>query len=96
MAVTPGAHRTSGLIHVQARKTALLPALLWQLTAALAGRRSPSFIADYGEARRFIVRSAEPFPVQVDGDDRGSADVVEIEVVPRAVRILAPQETERA
>lgn len=95
MAVTPDAHRASGLIHAQARKTALPPALVWQLGSALAGRRTPAFISDYADGERFVARGAGAISVQVDGDDRGQTKELEVQVMPRAVRIVAPPHSTR-
>lgn len=95
MAVTPEAHHASGLLHAQARKTALPPTVLLQLGAALAGRRSPKFISDYADAKEFVVRGEDAFPIQVDGDARGHATELAVEVMPKAARILAPSRRAR-
>jgi diacylglycerol kinase family enzyme len=91
MTVTPDAHRASGLIHVQGRHSAFPPFLAWQIGAALLGRKAPSFVSDYLEGRTFELRADVPFQVQVDGDARGSTRRLDVEVLPRAVRILAPR-----
>lgn len=91
MAVAPDAGPSTGRIHVQARKRASPPALVWQLASAAAGRRSPSFISDYDDGERIEVRALEEgFPVEIDGDYRGRASRLDVTVHPRGVRILAP------
>ncbi len=93
MTLAPSAHRASGRIHAQARKRALVPFLLWQLGAAVAGKRTPRFISDYVDAARFALRADAPVPVQVDGDARGYTTGLEVSVLPRALRVLAPAGT---
>jgi diacylglycerol kinase (ATP) len=90
MAVAPDAHRTSGRIHVQARKQAWPPSLALQLGAAVARVHTPPFVADYADGVRFEVEAERPFAVQVDGDARGTAHRLDVGVMPSAVRILGP------
>ena len=90
MAVTPEAHATSGRIHAQCRKRALAPFVVWQLSAALAGRRPPRWVSDFRDGLRFVARATRPVSVQIDGDARPRARLVEIGVEPGAIRIVAP------
>jgi undecaprenyl-diphosphatase len=90
MTMAPAAHPTSALIHYQARKRAAPPFLAWHLIAAQLGREVPACVSDYGAARRLAVTGAGAFPVQLDGDHWGSARELEVEILPAAVRIVAP------
>ncbi len=42
------------------------------------------------DLRRVIVRSATPFPYQVDGDDAGNTDYLDLEYVPDSLTIVVP------
>ena len=42
------------------------------------------------DVHRLIVRSGEPFPYQVDGDDVGDTEQLDIEFVPDALTIVVP------
>ena len=42
------------------------------------------------DLRRLIVRSGEPFPYQVDGDDAGDTEHLDIELEPDALTIVVP------
>jgi diacylglycerol kinase family enzyme len=42
------------------------------------------------DLRRLIVRSGEPFPYQVDGDDAGDTEHLDIEFEPDALTIVVP------
>jgi diacylglycerol kinase family enzyme len=42
------------------------------------------------DLRRLIVRSPDPFPYQVDGDDIGNTNQLDIEYVPDALTIVVP------
>jgi len=89
-AVTPDARRDSGRIQCAARRSALVPVLAVQLGAALLGRRAPGWVSDYRTATSFAVRGEVDLRVEVDGDDHGVTDRLEVGVLPAAVRILAP------
>ncbi|MBW2274755.1 MAG: hypothetical protein JRG96_15920 [Deltaproteobacteria bacterium] len=90
MSMAPDAHPASALIHYQARKRAALPFLAWHLIAAQLGRKVPTCISDYGAAKAAAVTSAEAFPAQIDGDYWGCARELEVEILPGALRIIAP------
>ncbi len=90
-AMVPDAHRASGRLHFQARKRAGPLFILWQLLAAMFGRRTPRFVSDHGHGFRVVVQADRPFAVQTDGDDRGSFTRVEIEIEPSSARVLAPE-----
>jgi diacylglycerol kinase family enzyme len=53
----------------------------------LAGRRGVDHRHDL---HRLIVRSGEPFPYQVDGDDAGDTEQLDIEYEPDALTIVVP------
>jgi diacylglycerol kinase family enzyme len=96
MAMTPDARPASGLIHYQARRRGALPFLAWQLIAAQLGRRVPPCVSDYGAAARVSVTGDRIFEAQIDGDYWGRADQLEVEILPAAVRIIAPSSAGRA
>jgi diacylglycerol kinase family enzyme len=88
--MVPDADATSGRLHFQARKRFGFPFVAWQLIAAFVHGRLPGFISDYGEGRRIQIRADRPFPVQIDGDDRGSFAELEVEIDPGAARFIVP------
>ena len=90
MAVTPDAHRSTGRLHIQARKRAAAPFLLWQLGSALRGTETPGFIADYADGTVVRLTSERPVAVEVEGDDRGWTTTLTLTVQPAAIRIFAP------
>ncbi|MFM7223931.1 MAG: diacylglycerol/lipid kinase family protein [Actinomycetota bacterium] len=53
----------------------------------LAGRRG---IEHRSDATRIVVRAGAPFPYQVDGEDLGDTDRVELVHEPEALRVLLP------
>jgi diacylglycerol kinase family enzyme len=59
------------------------------LFSILGGRhlRDPS--VKFLRARRVIVDSAQPWPVQIDGDPFGTTPMT-FQVIPRALRVLVP------
>jgi diacylglycerol kinase family enzyme len=66
------------------------------LGGAASGMRSGRFLrnrrgVDHREqVQRIIVRSPEPFPYQVDGDDAGDTDQLELTYEPDALTIVLP------
>ncbi len=90
-AMVPDADCASGLIHYQARKRAGFWFIAWQLVAAMLRKRTPAFISDYAHGGEIVVESDRPFPVQVDGDDRGVMTRIAIRVEPGAARVVGPR-----
>lgn len=88
--MVPDADCASGLLHFQARKRFGFPFVAWQLVAALLRRKTARFISDHGDGQVVVVEADRPFRVQIDGDDRGTFERLEIEVAPAAAQILAP------
>ena len=64
---------------------------IWHLLAAALRRRAPRFISDYGDGRRISLVAEREVAVQVDGDFLGFTRELQVEVLPAAVRILAPR-----
>ena len=54
-------------------------------------KHAPRWVSRYGEGSPLTARSAEPFPVQIDGDYRGMLADLRVEVRPGAVQIIVPQ-----
>ncbi len=88
--MAPDADCQSGELHYQARKRSPVPFLVWQLLAALLGRRTPRFISVYQSAREIVVDAERPFSVQVDGDFRSTLNHLRLEIQPRTARVLVP------
>lgn len=95
-AMVPDAHPASGRLHFQARKRSGPFFIVWQLIAAMLGWRTPRFISDHGDGSRIVVEAERAFSVQVDGDDRGSFERLEIGIEPAAALIVAPADQEPA
>jgi YegS/Rv2252/BmrU family lipid kinase len=67
--------------------------LLWM---AILGRPQEAPEMDVYQGRRIAVRTPFPEPVELDGESGGRTRNVDIEVVPRAVRIMLPAEAPAA
>ena len=89
-AVTPGADPCDGLVDFQARKHCLAPFGAFALMASTLRARVPSWLADYGRARRLELVSDRPLMWQVDGDPMVPSEKLAVRVRPGAIRILAP------
>lgn len=61
--------------------------LLWM---AILGRAQDAPELDVYQGRRVTIRTLHPEPVELDGEDYGTANGLEVEIVPRAVRIMLP------
>jgi diacylglycerol kinase family enzyme len=66
------------------------------LGGAISALRSSRFLGhrkgvDHRQdLRRLIIRSGEPFPYQVDGDDAGDTELLDIEFEPDALTLVVP------
>jgi len=89
-AVTPGADPCDGLVDFQARKHSLAPFAALALVASTLRSRVPSWLADYGRARRLDLVADRPMAWQIDGDPMEPAEKLAVRVRPGAIRILAP------
>lgn len=89
-AITPGADPTDGLFDYQVRKRGSAGADLRALWSAFRRRRLTQAHADYGRTVRLRLRSDEPFPWQADGDSMGRCRELSIELLPGALRVIAP------
>ena len=61
--------------------------LLWY---ALLGRTQESPDFDVYQARRVVLETRRPTPVEFDGEDEGETQRLVVEIVPKAVQILLP------
>ena len=86
----PTASPNDGLLDIVVVRTETLGQWLRLLGYALLGRaqEDPSF--DVHQARRVVVRSGRPQPVEMDGEEAGRTREWRVEVVPQAVRVLIP------
>jgi diacylglycerol kinase family enzyme len=57
-------------------------------TSRFLGRRK--WVDRRQDLRRLVIRGAEPFPYQVDGDDAGDTDHLDIEFEPDALTVVVP------
>ncbi|MCP3919534.1 MAG: hypothetical protein GY711_28695 [bacterium] len=88
--VTPNARPDDGRLDVQARKHGWLPFGVLAMLYAARRRALPAFVADVASGRRIRLEADGPLHWQADGDSMGDVTVLEIEVVPGYLRLLAP------
>ena len=88
--MTPGALPDDGMLDHQAGKRAAAPLVLWVLLAAMLRRRVPPALARYGRGRSYLIRGSRPFRWQMDGDPMPPTQSLQIDVLPAAVRLIAP------
>jgi diacylglycerol kinase family enzyme len=90
MRVTPEASLDSGLDVLSVRKLKFrsLPRIVWQVfgSARHVHGRDIDYVHD---ASHVLVTSAQPFPVQVDGDSLGDHLRLEIELAREALSVVA-------
>jgi YegS/Rv2252/BmrU family lipid kinase len=91
MAMAPEAHPQSGRLHYQARRRGSLLALIRHLLAAQLGRPAPDSVSRYGNGLSLRATGSEPFPVQIDGDYRGTFSELRVEIRPAAISIIVPR-----
>jgi diacylglycerol kinase family enzyme len=88
--MTPEASLDSGLDVLSVRKLARrsVPRIAWQVfgSARHVTGRDIDYVHD---AKHVLVTSAEPFPVQVDGDSLGDHHRLEVQLAPEALWVVA-------
>jgi len=88
--MTPEARLDDGLLDVRIFK-GMGPAWIFRHVAGVFTRRHlrNPMVAHY-QGRRVTIYTAEPFPVQLDGEPVGTTPI-SAEVVPRSLRVLVPK-----
>jgi len=89
--ITPEARLDDGLLDVRIFKGVGFRWVLRHLIGVFTSRhlRDPKVV--YFRGRRVAVYTAEPTPVQVDGEPIGTTPIL-FEVIPRALRVLVPRD----
>ncbi len=87
--LTPSARLNDGQLNACIFKGHGLPAMLRHVISVLVHRHGHDPQVATFEVRHMSVETAEPLPVQVDGEPIGTTPV-SLEVVPRALKILVP------
>lgn len=91
--VTPAARLSDGWFDFQEALSPGLFSTFRRSASALLRRPAAQSIARYGRGKKFRITSDRPVAVQVDGDYFGTTPI-ELEVLEKAVNILAPQSPE--
>lgn len=87
--ISPLAKLDDGLLDVCIFQGSGILSTARHLVRVLAGQHLRDPEVDFYEARRVVIRPAEPLPIHVDGDFLGHTPAV-IEVVPQALTVLVP------
>lgn len=92
----PTASPYDGLLDIAVLKTETFSQWLRLIGYLLAGRteKDPDF--DIYQARKVVVQSPQSQPAQFDGEDGGGTKRLEVEIVPKAVKILLPEDAPAA
>ena len=86
----PTASPNDGRLDVALLRTETLAQWLRLLGYALRGRAHEDPSLDVYQARKIVIRTPFPQPVQFDGEEAGRTRELTVEVVPKAVRVLVP------
>ena len=92
----PTASPNDGLLDVAVLRAETLGQWLRLLVYALLGRANQDPSLDVYQARRIVIRTPRPQPVEFDGEEEGTTQELTVEVVPKAVRILVPKDAPAA
>jgi diacylglycerol kinase (ATP) len=88
--LTPEARVDDGLLDIRIFK-GMGPAWVFRhLAGVFINRHLRDPMVSHYQGRRVAIYTAEPFPVQLDGDPVGMTPI-SLEVVPRALRVLVPR-----
>ena len=90
-AMAPGANAWDGRLDYQLRKRSLFPFTLLSILRAAQRRPSPAFVSDHGSARAVLLEAKRPFRWQADGDPMGTVRRLEVEVLPKHLRLMLPR-----
>ena len=86
----PTASPNDGRLDVAILRTETLGQWLRLMGYAALGRAQQDPTLDVFQARKIVIRTHHPQPVEFDGEDGGTTQELAVEVVPKAVRILIP------
>ncbi len=92
----PTASPHDGLMDIGILKSATLAQGLRLLGFALLGRTQDDPDLEVYQARKVRLRARFPQPVQFDGEDGGTTQELSVEIVPKAVQILLPEDAPAA
>ena len=86
----PTASPNDGRLDVALLRAETLAQWLRLLGYALLGRAHEDPSLDVYQARKIVIRTPFPQPVEFDGEEAGRTRELTVEVVPKAVRVLVP------
>jgi diacylglycerol kinase (ATP) len=88
--MTPEARLDDGLLDVRIFKGMGLAWILRHLAGVFTRRHLRNPMVSHYQGRHVTIYTAEPFPVQLDGEPVGTTPI-SLEVVPRSLRVLVPR-----
>jgi diacylglycerol kinase (ATP) len=88
--MTPEARLDDGLLDVRIFKGMGSAWIFRHLAGVFANRHLRNPMVSHYQGRRVAIYTAEPFPVQLDGEPVGMTPV-SVEVIPRSLRVLVPK-----
>ena len=92
----PTASPDDGKLDVGVLKAETLGQWLRLLGYAILGRTQDAPDFDVYQARHIVLETSFPEPIQFDGEDGGRARKVTVEIVPKAVRVMLPEDAPAA
>lgn len=88
----PTASPHDGLLDIGILKAATLGQGLRLMGYALLGRAQDDPSLEVYQARKIVLKARFPEPVQFDGEDGGQTRELTVEIIPKAVQILLPED----
>jgi diacylglycerol kinase (ATP) len=88
--MSPEARLDDGLLDIRVFKGIGAAWIFRHLAGVFTNRHLRNPMVSYYQGRRVTIYTAEPFPLQLDGEPVGMTPV-SLEVVPRALRVLVPR-----
>jgi diacylglycerol kinase (ATP) len=88
--MTPEARLDDGLLDVRIFKGMGLAWIFRHVAGVFTRRHLRNPMVSHYQGRRVTIYTAEPFPVQLDGEPVGTTPI-SLEVVPRSLRVLVPR-----
>ena len=92
----PTASPNDGLLDIGILKAATLANWVHLIGNALLGRANQDPALEVYQVRKVILRPRSPQPVQFDGEDGGTIQELTVEIVPKAVLVLVPEDASAA
>lgn len=87
----PTASPNDGLLDVAVLRAETLGQWLRLLGYMALGSTHKDPSLDVYQARKIVIRTPRPQPVEFDGEEEGTTQELNVEVVPKAVRVLVPE-----